>query len=193
MRRIPRLSTITERLALPTSATRLIELLLFAWLLPLAGWLAFADDPVGLETGFPWVISGALVFAARYGSVWGAACAVLTGLFINLPLAAYAGSAGQHLTLALGSVVMSLVVGDTASAWRTRTQRSEAENHYLRHRLKEFSTDYHVLKVSHGQLEEHMAGQRLSLREALQRLKPRPRGRGLSVSPDVEARASAAR
>lgn len=134
--------------------------------------MLFADDPTGLKSGFPWVVAGALLFAARYGSLWGVACATLTGLFINLPLVTYGDAGAQHVTLALGLLVMSLVVGDAASSWRQRSRRSEAENQYLRHRLKEFSADYHVLKVSHGQLEEHMAGQRLSLREALQRLKP---------------------
>lgn len=152
--------------------TRSIELLVFASVLPLGGLLMFSDDPTGLKSGFPWVVAGSLLFAARYGSLWGVACALLTGLLINLPIEAYGDTGAQHVTLALGTLVMSLVVGDAASAWRQRSRQSEAENQYLRHRLKEFSADYHVLKVSHGQLEEHMAGQRLSLREALQRLKP---------------------
>ncbi len=153
-------------------STRFIEMLVFAFLLPLGGLMLFGEDPTGLKSGFPWVVAGALLFSARYGSLWGVACAASTGFFINLPML-YDGDAGaQHVTLALGTLVMSLVVGDAASSWRQRSKRSEAENQYLRHRLKEFSADYHVLKVSHGQLEEHMAGQRLSLREALQRLKP---------------------
>ena len=154
------------------SSTRFIEMLVFAFLLPLGGLVLFADDPTGLKSGFPWVVAGALLFSARYGSLWGVACAASTGLFINLPIMAYGDAGAQHVTLALGTLVMSLVVGDAASSWRQRSRRSEAENQYLRHRLKEFSADYHVLKVSHGQLEEHMAGQRLSLREALQRLRP---------------------
>ena len=169
------LSAIVSRhLRVPSGKTgsRTIELLFFAAALPFAGLLIFADDPTGLHAGFPWVAAGALVFAARYGSLWGVLCALLMGLVINLPMFAYAETGAQHAALALGTVVMCLVVGDAASSWRTRSQQSEAENQYLRHRLKEFSTDYHVLKVSHGQLEEHMAGQRLSLREALQRLKP---------------------
>lgn len=172
MKRIIQL--VERHLRVPSGRTgrRLVELLFFACALPFVGLLAFAEDPTGLHAGFPWVAAGALVFAARYGSLWGVLCAVMTGLLINLPLFAHADVGGQHAALALGTVVMCLVVGDAASSWRTRSQQSEAENQYLRHRLKEFSTDYHVLKVSHGQLEEHMAGQRLSLREALQRLKP---------------------
>ncbi|MGQ7847438.1 PelD GGDEF domain-containing protein [Granulosicoccus sp. 3-233] len=170
----PFLAVVSRHLRIPSGriGTRVVELLFFACVLPLAGLLVFADDPTGLQAGFPWAVAGALVFAARYGSLWGVLCAVLTGLVIHLPLFAPADAGGQNAVLALGAVIMSLIVGDAASSWRTRSQQSEAENQYLRHRLKEFSSDYHVLKVSHGQLEEHMAGQRLSLREALQRLKP---------------------
>ncbi len=170
----PFFALLSRHLRVPAGKAggRMIELLIFSCLLPMGGLLAFSDDPTGLHAGFPWVAAGALVFAARYGSLWGVLCAVLTGLLINTPLFAHADAGGQHAALALGTIIMCLVVGDAASSWRTRSQQSEAENQYLRHRLKEFSTDYHVLKVSHGQLEEHMAGQRLSLREALQRLKP---------------------
>lgn len=151
---------------------RVIELCFFSCLLPIGGLLAFPENPTGLASGFPWVVVGPIVFAARYGSGWGVSCAMLTGLFLQLPVDAYTSQNLLHGTLGLGTVVISILVGDVSSTWRKRSRNSEAENEYLRHRLKEFSTDYHVLKVSHGLLEEYMAGQRLSLREALQQLKP---------------------
>lgn len=151
---------------------RVVELLFFACLLPVGGLIVFPENPTGLASGFPWVVVGSIIFAARYGSGWGVSCSIVTGLFLQLPVEAYASLAAQHGTLALGTVVISMLVGDASSTWRKRSRNSEAENEYLRHRLKEFSTDYHVLKVSHGLLEEYMAGQRLSLREALQQLKP---------------------
>lgn len=152
--------------------TRLIELCAFALFLPALGVLLFKDNPTGLDAGFPWALTGCMLFAARYGVIWGIACAVLNGVFINFPVEVFAQHSAQHLSLALGNIVICLAIGDATSSWRRRSQRAEAENHYLRHRLKEFGSDYHVLKVSHGQLEEHMAGQRLSLREALQQLQP---------------------
>lgn len=155
-----------------SSGVRCVELIFFACLLPLCGVLLFQQDPTGLGSGFPWVIAGPVLFAARYGSGWGVACALLCTLFLQLPLSTYDGLFATHLFLSLGMVVLCLIVGDASAAWRSRSGRAEAENHYLRHRLKQFSADYHVLKVSHGLLEEHMAGQRLSLREALQQLKP---------------------
>ena len=152
--------------------TRLIELSAFALLIPLAGIVLFASDPTGLSSGFPWVIAPPLIFAARYGSFWGIGCAIVTAVFINLPLPAYTAIASENLILGVGLCVICLFVGEATSSLKKQGAKAEAENAYLRHRLELFSTDYHVLKVSHGQLEEYMAGQRLSLREALQRLRP---------------------
>ena len=140
------------RLSAGRAVPRIIELLVFAWLLPAIGLFAFPEDPVGLQAGFPWVMAGPLVFAARYGSLWGLACAVLGGLFFSLPVAAYAVMGHQPVSLLLGSLLMALAIGDAGASWRKRSQQSEAENQYLHHRLKEFSADYHVLKVSHGLL-----------------------------------------
>lgn len=168
---------------------RVIELLLFACLLPLVGILAFQQNPTGLASGFPWVVVGSIVFAARYGSGWGVSCAIVTGLFLQIPVQAYTAITAQLDTLALGTIVISMLVGDASSTWRKRSRNADAENEYLRHRLKEFSTDYHVLKVSHGLLEEYMAGQRLSLREALQQLKPvlTSKGQGMEAGSELMA------
>jgi len=153
--------------------TRIVELVLFAAVLPLLGRLLFSGDPLGIQSGFPWVIAGPLMFAARYGSTWGFVCSILASVaFFIIPASIYAGSMGAVLALCVGTMVMSIVIGDSSTNWRRQSSQKGAENQYLRHRLKQFSTDYHVLKVSHGQLEEYLAGQRLSLREALQQLKP---------------------
>lgn len=150
-----------------------IEMLAFAALIPALGLILFPSDPLGLKSGFPWACAAPVVFAARYGSSWGAACAAVAAIaFFAIGGFVYEAQSVALLTLAVGTLIMCIVIGDVAEAWRARSGRSEAENEYLRHRLKEFSNDYHVLKVSHGQLEEFMAGQRLSLRQALQQAKP---------------------
>ena len=151
---------------------RFIELAVFAFTAPAIGMLAFPNDPLGIGSGFPWVVVGPVIFAARYGVTWGAACALAAIIAILYPHAAYTGQYGLAIAAAIGTMVLSVIVGDSSTHWRTRAGQSTAENQYLRHRLKEFSNDYHVLKVSHGQLEEYMAGQKLSLRQALQQLKP---------------------
>ena len=151
---------------------RVIEMLVFALAAPIAGMLLFTDDPLGINSGFPWAVIGPIIFAARYGVTWGSGCALVGILAILYPHGAYEGHFALTIAMAVGTLVLSIIVGDASSNWRQRAGQASAENQYLRHRLKEFSNDYHVLKVSHGQLEEYMAGQKLSLRHALQQLKP---------------------
>jgi len=145
---------------------RIAEIVAFATALPLLGSVLFDQDPLGRSHGFVWALVGPVVLAARYGVAQGVVCAALAALSFVLLVGADA------LPLGIGTLVLVTLVGDAASGWRRRSLQAEAENGYLRHRLKEFSNDYHVLKLSHGQLEEFVAGQRLSLRCALQRLRP---------------------
>ena len=166
------LESLKHLLADARERVRVIEMICFALFVPLIGAQIFAHDPLGLNSGFPWAAALPVLFAARYGSGWGIGCGILTALMCAYPWAAYADQTNSLIVLAVGTLVMCVIVGDSATAWRRRSGQAEAENQYLRHRLKEFSNDYHVLKVSHGQLEEYMAGQRLSLRQALQELQP---------------------
>ena len=154
----------------PGRVRKLVETACFALAAPLVGALAAPADPLGLDAGFAWAIVPPTVLAARYGSVWGVACALLTGLACLAQAGAYAERPFALVALVVGTLVATLAVGEIALAWRRRSARAEAENAYLRARLEEFSNDYHVLKVSHGLLRDSLAGRRMSLREALQRL-----------------------
>ncbi len=149
-----------------------IELILFAAIVPVVGFYFFPADPIGLNSGLPWLLVPPIVFAARYGTTWGLVCALATSLCLLYPWPAYVAQSSQLMTLGIGLIILTIIVGDAANTWKRNSRHAHAENHYLRHRLKEFSNDYHVLKVSHSQLEEFMAGKRLSLRQALQQLQP---------------------
>lgn len=149
---------------------RTLELLLFSLLLPVCGLFLFPENPTGIATGFPWVAVAPLVFSARYGCGWGVASAVVLAVFINLPLIQYSEYAAAHRILGIGTIAICLIVGDITSAMIKRHAQAEAECRYLRRRFHAFSTDYHVLKVSHEELEKYMAGTRPSLRQALQSL-----------------------
>ena len=100
---------------------KLVELVAFAGVVPVCGLLIFPHDPVGLLAGFPWVAVAPLLFAARYGSSWGVACSLVLAIILNLPIEAYAAMSEQHLTLSLGVVIVSLLIGDAASTWRKRS------------------------------------------------------------------------
>ncbi len=149
---------------------RLVETALFALVAPVLGALVAPADPLGLGAGFPWVVAGPVVLAARYGSVWGLACAGLAALACQWQAAAYADRPFALVTLVVGTLVMALAVGEIGLAWRRRSARAEAESAYLKRRLEEFSNEHHVLQVSHGLLQEALGGRRMSLREALQRI-----------------------
>ena len=151
---------------------KVIEMVVFALIVPVIGFFFFKQDPVGMNSGFPWIVMPAVLFAARYGTVWGFICAVISAATLAYPWQAYIDQTSSLIALGVGTVILSILVGDFASAGKKQSAQESAENKYLRHRLKEFSKDYHVLKVSHGQLEEFMAGNRMSVRQALQQLKP---------------------
>lgn len=185
---LQRLSSNIQDVALRSGQYyRLIELIAYALILPVAGLLLFEHNPTGVSGGFPWVAAAPVIFTVRYGCAWGVSCAVLMAAFINLPFAAYTGLSAANGVLGLGTIALCLIIGDISSATIKRRLQSESENQYLRHRLRTFSTDYHILKVSHEQLEEYMAGQRLSLRAALQKLKPLVDENGLRAADDLMA------
>jgi len=123
---------------------RVIEMLIFALAAPVAGMLLFAEDPLGINSGFPWAVIGPIIFAARYGVTWGAGCALVGILAILYPHSAYQGQFALAIAMAVGTLVLSIIVGDASSNWRQRAGQASAENQYLRHRLKEFSNDYHM-------------------------------------------------
>ncbi len=151
---------------------RLLELPLFAVVPAVIGGAVFPAQALGIASGFLWVAALPIIYAARYGSSWGVLCSLVAGATWVQPFVAFEGSLSQRTIMAVGTLCLSVIVGASSDRWRVRSNQAEAENVYLRHRLKEFSNDYHVLKVSHGHLEEYMAGQRLSLRSALQALTP---------------------
>ena len=55
---------------------KFIELVVFTLIVPVIGFFFFKNDPVGMNSGFPWIVMPAVLFAARYGSVWGFVCGV---------------------------------------------------------------------------------------------------------------------
>jgi len=169
---------------------KLAEMVVFAAVVPVIGFLFFQQDPVGMNSGFPWFVIPPVIFAARYGAAWGFCCAALSAAALAYPFGAYAAMQTQLIALAVGTVILSIIVGDFATRGKRDGAQEAAENQYLRHRLKEFSKDYHILKVSHGQLEEYMAGKRLSVRQALQQLKPvmsTNQGNKLTAGPELMA------
>jgi hypothetical protein len=108
--------------------------------------------------------------------------AVLTALSPVLvdwlkPEAAYLPAQAQ----AVGLMLVGMVGGQACEVLSTRIRRLSALSHYHQTRLAQFTSTYHLLKVSHAQLEQRVAGGTHNLRNALERLKqrePQLRGQG---------------
>ena len=76
---------------------KVIELVVFALIVPIVGFFFFSNDPVGMNSGFPWLIVPPVVFAARYGTVWGFLCAIASAATLLYPFL-YAHSCTSPVT-----------------------------------------------------------------------------------------------
>jgi len=128
-------------------------------------------DPLRVQSGFPWPLLGPLLAGLRYGFAAGFASALLVlatlGVAINRgwqPVTEF------PLAWATGVIAVAMVCGEFRDGWQRRLVRLAGANRYRAERLEEFTRSYHLLRVSHDQLEQALAGSGLSLREALTRL-----------------------
>jgi hypothetical protein len=115
-----------------------------------------------------------LILGLCYGFAAGAACAVLTAVALILvsllkPDAAFAVPRAQ----AIGLILVGMVAGQARQIWAARIRRLDSLARYHQTRLEQFTSAYHLLKVSHAQIEQRVAGGTRNLRNALEGLKHR--------------------
>lgn len=132
------------------------------------GVLVRPEDPLFADQVFPWSVFAPILTGLRYGFAHGFVTAV-----------ALHGSAGIYAVLVptaiwplpfsytLGLLLCSLIVGEFRDIWEQRLEQLERSNEYRQARMEEFTRSYHVLKISHDELEQEYAGRRTSLRSAL--------------------------
>ncbi|GAA4420078.1 PelD GGDEF domain-containing protein [Acidovorax lacteus] len=162
---------------LTTTETRptvmLVEMLLLPLVTVAIGLYANAEDPLGVQAGFPWVWLAPVILALRYGPLagLGGACIVLLcwlalniGHFAEFPKVFF-----------LGGLILVMLVGEFSSLWQARTRRAETVQMYLDQRLEHLVRQYYLLRLSHDRLEQELIGRPMSMRDALsslQRLGP---------------------
>lgn len=132
------------------------------------GCIVRPEDPLFADQVFPWSIFAPVLTGLRYGFAHGFVSAV-----------ALHGAAGIYAVLTpeaiwplpfaftLGLLLCSLIVGEFRDIWEQRIDQLERSNEYRQARMEEFTRSYHVLKISHDELEQEYAGRRTSLRSAL--------------------------
>ncbi len=68
-------------------------------------------------------------------------------------------------------LIAGSIAGQFRDYWASHLRRLHALSNYHQKRLAQFSSSFHLLELSHAQLERQLAGTTISLRTSLQRLK----------------------
>ncbi|NKF20916.1 PelD GGDEF domain-containing protein [Solimonas marina] len=142
-------------------------------LIPVIGLLFHRADPMFVQGPFPWLILAPLAVGMRYGFLQG----FVSGIATVLLLAAGWRFSAVHtlhdfpVEYALAALITGAIAGEFADGWLRRLGRMQILLDYRSSRQSEFTRSYHLLKVSHDQLEERLAGRQYSLRNALMDLR----------------------
>lgn len=145
---------------------------LTAGALALGLWLS-PEDPLLAEAAFPWPVLGPVLAALRYGFAQGliASLLLIAGTLIatGMPEQLW----GAMLNAQLGMIATAAAAGEFRDAWSRRIQQLQRHSEFSQQRLGEFSRAFHLLQLSHQQLEQRLAGSSMSLREAIADLRRR--------------------
>ncbi|MDB5939586.1 MAG: hypothetical protein JWP77_1950, partial [Polaromonas sp.] len=146
-----------------------VEIMVLAGLLPAA--LFWFAQPQSLLLLFPVLVLMPLLLGVNYGFFAGTGSALLT-----VAVLAAIGLLKPDLlkefpkAQSIGMVLVGMCAGEARDIWAARLRRTDYLCHYHQTRLKQFTSAYQLLQVSHSQLERRMAGNTNSLRSALERL-----------------------
>ena len=180
---------LADYLITAASPVAWLETLALTLLLPLIGYWSDPNDPFFLDTPFPWLILAPVLAALRYGFLYGFISAMLGILLIALawrlqwlPLADFPAQ------FSLGMLIIAMLTGEFRDLWQRQLDAQNIINDHQRLRLDEFTRTYHLLKISHDNLEHRIAASTQSLRESLLSLRQR-----LSVHADAGPQSSSSR
>lgn len=117
---------------------------------------------------FFWPMLGPLVIALRYGFAKGMMCFVLTIICMKFAVLGLKLDVYFSVPVAVGAALVTMVAEEFADHWYTINQRYELNYRYMEQKLQSFTQNYHLLKISHDQLEQRAAGKLMSLRTSVQ-------------------------
>lgn len=135
------------------------------------------DDPLWIDSSFPWSWLVPLVLALRYGTVAGlGASGVIVALWLGLegnlgapqPGATVPGGAASFPeAFFLGGLILVLLAGQFADVWNARLRRARSINSYLDERLSTLTKNHYLLRLSHERLEQDLLTRPTTLRDTL--------------------------
>lgn len=145
-----------------------IETFIVSVLMAGLSWLLNPDNILFLEQDFPWFILAPVFLALRHGFMFGFVSALffvaLTQLIWRM------GWVVEHdfsTTVILGLLIVTSLAGEFSDFWQRRLGKVEVESEQRDRRMKEFTRSYHLLRASHDQLIEKLAGASVSLRQTI--------------------------
>lgn len=148
-----------------------IEVMLIPAAAVALGWFFHPQDPLLVQSLFPWIWFAPALVALRYGVTPGLAGCVplIVGWFIAEHLGRLPANFSLEYFFAGGLLV--LLCGEYSDIWRDRNLRLEESNIYLAERLSRITKRHLLLNLSHDRLEHEMLARPSSLRDALVRLR----------------------
>ncbi len=121
-------------------------------------------------SSFFWPLLGPILVALRYGFGKGLFCAILVVAGVAQSLEVAQKLSQFPFGLAVGTVLSAMLAGEFRDYWFNINQKNQLERNKMSQRLDSFTRNYQLLKTSHDQLEQHVAGQRVSLRTCISSL-----------------------
>ena len=162
---------------------RAFEVLLLTVLALVLGYITNPSDPFYSEMGFPWPWLTLVIVALYHGLLASLAAVAVYNLAFYLWWQQYQSPTEFPLYYSVGTIVGLIIIGEFRDRWLKQLKRVEAVSTFSADRLNQFTHAYHLLKVSHDQMEERIAGGEPSLREALFRVAKLVKSKGgLSAS-----------
>lgn len=159
-------------LGMPSLPRRLLETLLLALLFPGLGLLLSPEDPLFMEQGIPWLLMVApLLIGLRYGTALALTAVAIEVLLLGA--ATYDVETrfwGADILLAghvIALCVVATLCGELSAQQRRKLRQMYVLNKAMAYRQESFLRHYHVLRVSHDQLVEHLAAAPFALRDTL--------------------------
>jgi len=149
-----------------------IETFIVSALMIIFSWLVNSDDILFLHQDFPWFVLAPMFLALRHGFMFGFVSALMfigwTALIWRM------GGTVDHdfsPTVILGLLLVTSLAGEFSDFWQRRLGKVEVESSQRDRRMEEFTRSYHLLRVSHDQLVERLAGSSVSLRQTMSNMR----------------------
>jgi len=131
-------------------------------------WLVNPDDILFLQHDFPWFILAPLFLSLRHGFMFGFVSALLfVAVTVLIWRMGWAVGHDFSATVILGLLIVTSLAGEFSDFWQRRLGKVEVESAQRDRRMEEFTRSYHLLRVSHDQLIEKLAGASVSLRQTI--------------------------